>query len=1507
VDALYSDAKVQFPPEQHAAAVRVVEENAKGNTLATVFAVHEAQRAATVEEFAKRLQSRRLGDGLVTYYLAIWTHMLEAAGDSAAGVEACLAATISLARRGIQPELLSTAFADWKQPTPWWRSILEALGPLLSEESDGFRVRHNDVRVFLAARFAGFSEGQRKRVASQLADYFKNPESDRIAAHLQLFDLLRLAGRPEEQADVFNIDWVFEAAALGIETDQLMSECKAAIQSLPQCKKWPLVVSVACATQTLDRLADFREYSAAAEEHVQGGLPPFLPSEISVRPCRQWTTTDFSQLVHDVDRLLRGGEPARALGLLQRWLDGMTLSELVAIFPDKVAHFGSHRDGIKPADETQIAPFRHLGNVCATLGWAIPSGNPTSDVETRAVFAFEEGFVKFLGPLAEACSLERLLEAYQPHYLGSWENLIRRLADAGQWEIVREALALLSEDRAKLTPMAQAEATWWAIRSGASDDYPAWLAPLEAQGFGISESEKSDFSHEGTDRSVRAFVAIARAIGWRRIGLEPGDIGALVYDAYEPSGKRAEHRPAGVLVFRAAAMLGRIALASQVDSHMSPGELLPAAEMGAVLTALWSDRVFKDMYFRLIAADLAEELADASGLIGGDHAVAARTAAQPFAEKFPADFRKRGFWSVIQSAGDTNLLKVWIRHWLADDGAIWGLSRDEVYTITDAFAPLAMSIGEDDLLRRARERRKWMLIGYQSHKEYGFQYVLDWFRNAARQLPQIWKDAGWKLWCACLACEEQGGDNRMRSDILDAISGAAIRCGASDWNQLATTTLPNVSDPYWHSKTCNRLVDGAVLAFDEGLKLPTDEMLNLWGLCVAFSFWADAGDNGSLISLRKGMLESVDPALREQVSLQMEQLTPRAFRDPPLRERGSSADDASTGKPEQPLVETTVAMVDRGEPITLAAAAAAIQNIRESQPGDDVLVSRIIRSIGTGKDYVTAWFIAETTTDKSLRSIAAHVSDEQLWALVDKIGYELDEKSNWLSVFSNLLQMAAARAAARGFKDVLDGLNIQLDMHIAWAFGTGPFRRPVPALREADSEVNWQDVALRFLKVLFESYCAEVIAAALEGMHALVAVDGRMIRRLFTTFSSQWARRWLFSAAESWAALHPEALGAVRDELERVMNSGDFEGRLQAWIVLCRLSEALKTPQPAFPVPAAIAQHGLARAHAQRRIMHSPPVMHGHSHMVDRHSGAASKLRRLANCGFNFSAIEPQVAEALNAAPGEAKEKRKNGAWRRGTMLCTPLDDEEIVGKALWSIMSDEWCEQDDLVRIAQGYLCNEDAWIQRQPPLPTRDARGWPDLREYGPGEKDHERIKAEMTNLAMRHEVPVGWRTFSARVIDFTWKEDYVLRLWYEQMPPSLLFHPTTAPTCPSGRTFLWWLGDFFEPETDGLFVSGFFAGGMCRLNHCNVEIVPPKFWKESMRWQPELTNPFVWCDNGGPVAIYERLHGVLRDNPQSAKVRQPVLHRWLIKEQAFVEFERLFGSLRLKEEFEVFSFQS
>src|SRR5205823_6398727 len=109
------------------------------------------------------------------------------------------------------------------------------------------------------------------------------------------------------------------------------------------------------------------------------------------------------------------------------------------------------------------------------------------------------------------------------------------------------------------------------------------------------------------------------------------DIASKVYDVYQSSPHMEEHRPAGVLVFRAAAILGRITHATATEDIEAARSLVAASDVGAVLSALWSNGTLRDMHFGVLASDVAEELADACGAMGGDHDAAALTAARPYA------------------------------------------------------------------------------------------------------------------------------------------------------------------------------------------------------------------------------------------------------------------------------------------------------------------------------------------------------------------------------------------------------------------------------------------------------------------------------------------------------------------------------------------------------------------------------------------------------------------------------------------------------------------------------------------------------------------------------------------------------------------------------------------------------------------------------------------------------------------------------------------------------------
>src|SRR5690606_11942509 len=90
---------------------------------------------------------------------------------------------------------------------------------------------------------------------------------------------------------------------------------------------------------------------------------------------------------------------------------------------------------------------------------------------------------------------------------------------------------------------------------------------------------------------------------------------------------------------------------------------------------------------------------------------------------------------------------------------------------------------------------------------------------------------------------------------------------------------------------------------------------------------------------------------------------------------------------------------------------------------------------------------------------------------------------------------------------------------------------------------------------------------ALEGLHNYVAQNPAIITRIFEEITDEWPQRWLLSAAESWAVLHPESVDSAKLTLNSVMKSADLDCRLQAWIVLVRNAQTLGGERPGFPLP----------------------------------------------------------------------------------------------------------------------------------------------------------------------------------------------------------------------------------------------------------------------------------------------------------------------------------------------------
>ena len=216
-------------------------------------------------------------------------------------------------------------------------------------------------------------------------------------------------------------------------------------------------------------------------------------------------------------------------------------------------------------------------------------------------------------------------------------------------------------------------------------------------------------------------------------------------------------------------------------------------------------------------------------------------------------------------SGERELLRQWIVNWIGEEGKAWRLSHEDVrHSIVRPLLSLAEEVGEEALAARAAKRLRGLLIGYRSHKDYGFAHILEWFPAASRADPALWRTVGWKVRHLCDLCEQRDGDNRLQGLSAPQWS-AALGCGPGDWWALVQVTASLGVGDHWYYRTGRQLIEGVVEAVDSGRTIPCDDLPVIWSLGLAFSYWHDEQDN-NILRLFREALRQVPGTLPEQAA-----------------------------------------------------------------------------------------------------------------------------------------------------------------------------------------------------------------------------------------------------------------------------------------------------------------------------------------------------------------------------------------------------------------------------------------------------------------------------------------------------------------------------------------------------------------------------------------------------------------------------------------------------------------
>lgn len=1482
--------------------VRLIETTTHGNTLAVVFAVQESRSCSSLEELQAHLDSRHLGDGLQSYYRAIWEHALACVAAPPVGLEVALATALCLTPERLNNHLMASAFAPLQLSTEQWQILLSSLGPLIVEEADGFRVLHNDVRVFLHGVLAGQPMAARQQAASMLANHYLRPESNRLAAHRSLRRLLRDADREVEWARVFNVDWVFEAAALGISAAYMSEDCVVALRQGIALQDWSVMQELACATETLGRWDEQCDLNRT-DDRVQSAepSPAFLHTEAFVRPLAKWQITDLHDLIRDTRLLLAHDEDARATALLQRWLGGLSVLDLCRsveglVEPQSMAE--NRERGLAMGEHQTI---ESLGSICRTVNLDLKGREPTEGFERQTEACFEAGWVRASSSDGPFDSISAYLSGRQLHYLDSFRLALQGAAGGDNWDLVRKLLVALRPSRDRLSPDFKAQAAWWALRSDEALDDSGWLDVLSSPNLGLIEQR---------DEKLPAALAVSRALGWKDAATDTGATAQKVFNAIsirpDIEDSYRHHR----LFFRAAATLGRVASLLHRRGVDAAAAILPPAELGQLVAALW-EYPFTSSSANLdrgYAGQLASQLVSAGLALTDAHREALLESAKPFAEKYPVDQRRHSLWTLYRRVGDIPRLRGWVQRWLADDGWLWTSSASERESIAEDLLPLARELGEQQLADKAQERLRWSQITYRGHKEYAFDTPNGWFEELARLEPTSWRDLGLQLWTLSEACSALGGDDRCSWDFGETLGAAAWGSGPKAVWLLFTADYSDCGSDSWLHPTANRIVAGLAKHLRRCPIMPLGDKLAGWCLAVGLSRWFDNENIKRLTSLRD-TLKATSQTEANQIAEAIKRLTPgESARNP---RRDSSEGTSSPDETEDGDIQRWLNRIDDGEEVPPRSASLLIRKLRAEQPNEfDSLAKKILGAVGVGAPY--SWNHYAFGSYESLLEISRLTSDELLWNLVSAATRYAGDGVAWSqNLCRNLNNVLLARAASRGAIDLRAGLVCLLRMHERWARGgRSDLQLPVITIKPSTNEDTWSEMAARCLSFMLASRSGEIIESTLVGVHALIAHDPRTIAKFIELAKGDgWKQYWILNAAESWATSAPRELNNSRQQIETWLREGPLHQRMQAWIVLYQLAKNLGAPPPAFPNPAAESKTSETFIiQPPRQILHSPGERRGAFHFVDRFQSVESTIKRIeAVTGADLDRVRSRVAEDLmNLTPedpdGQPWPVRIRG---RGDTRINSLEPQIILDNALDECLRESPLPSQLEGSFAQAYLGNEDPWIVRASPIPVDEHPAWPneeELRGSSHNPPNPSEIRQKLFVLATQGHLEADEIVLAAEIQVFTYKEDFALMVWWEEttgdgLPPQSHSCPTTL----SGRTFAFSLNQWWEPPVKpGQRPLTFAVGGQHRLALCFPVFLPARLWREEFGWNPAPDNPLIWMADGRVVARYERLHGPPRLT-QSGHPRQPRLDRWLVKKSIWQELCDRHGPLRMLDDFQ------
>jgi hypothetical protein len=1455
------------------ALIRLLAEKAQRRTLPTVYAVEPIRNCATLEEAARVLDARPLPDSLHDYYDAIWSVAVPVATDGAR-----LAAAFALLRERPTGALLASAFADIGKSAAEWTDIMRRLRPLVRETAAGFELVHNDIRVHLDASLAN-EPFARRNIAAALANHYRKPASNRLAAHLSLFDLLTTAEQLESFADDFTTDWIIEAGVQGISNEQLAAECSAAFAAAVRRQDWLLLHGVACASLTLYRLEECVA-NADADPLEPKTVPTFLRIEGEPLPLELWSASDFPELVSACEQLVDGHAESRAAAVLKQWLGGISIETLIQRVSEDLKDSNARMLGV----DAVRRDFERFGHVCALCRFLPTSIEALPESSSQCRVAIEAGWVRGLAEIKERFTALRVWDARRPHFVVSWAAAVKEAAKRERWGEVRALLNRIEGCIDDLNPADRLALGWFAARARPRNG-AIWQHPLTLPNYGLAAGASS----------LTTLRLIAKWVTYVDGSREPAQVTEDLLPLLDRRGMDSKDPSAVALLIRASALIGRLLRYADRNDSGAAGTAVPPSTVRLVLEALWCTPAdWRNLPHDEVRTpgEVAGELADIAWNFGIVYRPILRDVAKAgFVDAMLWDEGKRAF-DVLWDCGEHNFLqqavaakaREMIQHLHEGDTASRnGIVANLLY-FTERLDMQDLSHELADRLRRTR-------LGYTSHKEWVFQPLARWFALVRKSAPAAWRSEGMQLLALDRISEQQYGDNRFGDELTAEVAAAAMQCSAGDFEVLFDFLASGeAKHPLWDLAKAAQ--DGFEICLGEQQLMSPESTLARIALAVALGRWPAESALTTVESILGA--NGVPSVLCQQPAWNKALDVATEIQGVPASSGRKEANEQPTASPEQRsaemILEEIIHPSDRSWINLRDIANLAKQSREENHPRRSTLIATALDALES--DSMALSRCLDFHDINLMSRLYENFSETERWrllgaitAVTGELRKQLSGEPNWafMVAFSAVDLACRTHSADAGNDFAVAAFHQLLTTHWKW-HGVSP----PPSMAVRNIPTTWPDAARRILLSLLRTDACETVYMTMTGLRFYAeCFPGQIPSICRAGLSDELARDAIVALAQLWATRKPESLGPVLPEFAAHETNGRLEDRLDAWAVGALHSLATKTRIRRFLLPNSVESLQVAFP-GDSALLEDEAYMNG---LIRHNSFAKMANMRLRRAGIALGSMDTafrHMTRAVKQGAVEFPSIMLPPATRLAFDSSTPRHrhtSDDIVGDAILAQSAGKtWSPaKAAAVRLLIGY--GMDPWISSATPNVWRDKQTWPSdfdvERWFEAGAANRDDVGLRLTALLEGHDLDPSLLLLGAILHIPTYRRDLQFDFWLAA--PDAVSSGNEQSKTPTGRTLAGWLSGWSFASKSESATTVHFVGTFINYPNGDLDVTPTDDWGARWGWRVDPTNNLRFRSKAGNiVAWYERWVGPELSHRRLS--RQPMLNRWVARRDSF-----------------------